>query len=469
MLYTQPQCGPLEIDWGNPITRGLLFLTIQQNPRDLVSGVQGAPGGAGYTRASGPPGIGASLASNTSSITFEGSESCNAIGGITCLALGIFTGTSADRSAISKAASNGGTNTPFDFGIGTSGKLRLGRANAGYRVWVSSVATTQNVPQVIAATQISDISSPPKFYLNGQLDSGAAASIYGGVGTGAAAGNVAPVRAQNRGDLSTPFGGTLFLAGVWGRVLTHAEIASLSANPWQVIADEDECEEEMMYSAASAPAGNGATHFATLSPVAAASAGAASVKATSAITLAGLAPLASGAVNASAASTITLAGIVAAATGAAMAAAASTAALVGVVSTAAGAAQVRAASTVTLGSLIATATGTAAQAGVNSGASSVALGAVIAPSAGTVRTTGQSSTALGSLLAAGSGAIKIFASSGGQLGPVIGIATGRTLAPERPSVPASRTVVFQGGTRVVAFDGGIRTVAFHGGTRTVRF
>lgn len=37
------------------------------------------------------------------------------------------------------------------------------------------------------------------------------------------------------------------------------------------------------------------------------------------------------------------------------------------------------------------------------------------------------------------------------------------------TIPASRRVVFAGGTRVVVFDGVSRTVVFAGGTRTVRF
>lgn len=49
------------------------------------------------------------------------------------------------------------------------------------------------------------------------------------------------------------------------------------------------------------------------------------------------------------------------------------------------------------------------------------------------------------------------------------IAATSAAIPYPPPIIASRTVVFDGGTRVIAFDGGTNTVAFDGGTKTVVF
>ena len=468
MLYTQPQSGPLVVDWENPITAGLSTAHILGYAKrfDAVRRVTTTATGTKTTIAAGGlvSGFGAAM----------GVASADRIATTYSKAL---TARATFFSGIRNGAGGGTLGRIYDKTNGSAGQFLYWQNSSGLLVYGYYLGTSEQILQIPGSGSLCAPGMPftagvnhsyvgtthtIQIWMNGELRFSTTAT---GANTDAAS---TALSIGNRADGIRGWDGSLECGFIFDRILSGDEHRSLNAARYQLFIDEDE-EDEVMFAPAAAPTGSVATHAATLNPVTAAAAGATSVQAAGAITLGSLTSLASGSVKASVTSTVTLGSIISTATGRPLTAAASAPTLGGVVSAAAGGALVSAASAVTLGSLATSGAGTAAQAGVNGASSSVTLGTVASTSAGAIRTTGQSSTTLGSLLAAGSGAIKISAAGSGQLGPVIGVAAGRTVASEPPVVPASRTVVFQGGTRVVVFDGGIRTVAFHGGTRTVRF
>lgn len=309
----QPQQAT-KISFGNPLARGVVFISSQHQPYDLVSGSMPVPVGSGFTQGVGGPGVGTVIASGSSAIDYNAATAAaNVLGEITCLAVCVLNSAGADLSVVAKCTSNGATNTPFDFGLTTGGPIRLGRANGGYRVWAGVAAATAGKSQVIVATQGADIGVAPQFYIDGVFDTGTPTSLYGGSGSGSAVSNTTPVRMHNRGDLGTPYDGRVFLAAVWNRKLSASEIASISANPWQLF----QAPSRRLWAAAGAPASITGTFSSTLADSTLAASGAATHAGSFASTLGNATMAASGSVGSAPAGAIasTLAGFTMAATG----------------------------------------------------------------------------------------------------------------------------------------------------------
>lgn len=172
-------------------------------------------------------------ANSTSYINFPHLADYNILGEISIVALIRPTSALAQQAIVTKCETSGGANTPFGFFVDNL-KVSLNRSNAGFRVWAGTVNVTSDTNTVIAATQGSNISVAPKFYINGVFDSGAASNLYGGSGTGAPTGNTTSIKIGNRTDLLSQCFHGIYDVLIFNRVLSAAEIAELSRNIWAV-------------------------------------------------------------------------------------------------------------------------------------------------------------------------------------------------------------------------------------------
>lgn len=230
-----------EINWGNPLTRGLRFAYQPGGAvlsPDAVSGNGVSATTGTITSAVGPRGERCARLSSTPAISWPHLASQDITGDITVLVIGMVTSTAADASAVSKATGNGSSNTSFNFGHNTGGHLLFNRANgSGYRVWASvSAPISANVPFVGVVTHTGTLTTNPQFWLNGVADSSGISNLYSGAGTGATTGNTSPITIGNRADAATPWPGDIYLVLVWDRILSASEIATVSQFPWRIFA-----------------------------------------------------------------------------------------------------------------------------------------------------------------------------------------------------------------------------------------
>lgn len=167
---------------------------------------------------------------------FADNADYNVLGEVTIIAQIRTGGVTIQQGVVTKCETSGGANTPWALLIESDGAVSLNRSNASggtpFRVWASSAKLSANTNYVIAVSQVADIGVAPKFYINQAFDSGAATSLYGGLGTGAPTSNTTSVKIGNRTDLANQFFGEVYDALVFKRALSASEIAALSRNIW---------------------------------------------------------------------------------------------------------------------------------------------------------------------------------------------------------------------------------------------
>lgn len=169
---------------------------------------------------------------------FASLDDYNTLGEVTVVAR-IRTGTTGtQQTVVIKTESGGGSNTPFGLLIESDGSIAFNRATssggAAFRVWASAAKLAANTDYVIAASQISDISAAPSFYINGIFDAGVPSSLYSGNGLGAPGATTQSVKLGNRTDLASRFLGQIYDTLVFRRRLASTEVASLSSNIWSI-------------------------------------------------------------------------------------------------------------------------------------------------------------------------------------------------------------------------------------------
>jgi hypothetical protein len=284
------------------------------------------------------------------------------------------------------------------------------------------------VPMAVGATYAGTAGA---IYVNGeQVNTGALADMT----SSASIFNVGGITGQTSYNLR----GHVAVAFVWSRALQPIEMASISANPYQLFLDAAELEDD--YVAAVAPVTNGiAEPF--------------GVSAVSSV----------GSVVASAGARANPAGVTAAAS-------------VGTASASAGSSAVASPPGVSASTSVGTATAgggaRATPAGVTA-AGQVGQASASAGGSGNASPTGIAASA-GVGIAIGSGGARAQPQGVSATAQVSAVtATGSGAPPEAiidaTKIPAARAVIFAGRARSVVFQGGIRTVMFAGGTRTVRF
>ena len=234
----QPQ-RPAPLDPGHPLFKDIVF--AYSAGRGLLDGrhpdktgafagtMQLGYGGGGKYLKTGAP---------SSHLAFASIDDYNVLGEVTAIALVGHATTTTQGAVIHKCESSGGANTPFGLLIESSGAVSFNRSNASgsrpFRVWASSATLIVNQLAVIAATQGADMSTPPKFFIDGALDGGPAANLYDGAGTGAPTPTPVSLKLGNRTDNLSRFNGEIYDVLVLRRMLSAAEIADLSRNIWAV-------------------------------------------------------------------------------------------------------------------------------------------------------------------------------------------------------------------------------------------
>ncbi|SFH29612.1 Concanavalin A-like lectin/glucanases superfamily protein [Nitrosospira sp. Nsp14] len=234
----QPQ-HPAPLDPGHPLFKDIVF--AYSAGRGLLDGrhpdktgafagtMQLGYGGGGKYLKTGAP---------SSHLAFASVDDYNVLGEVTAIALVRHATTTTQGVVIHKCESSGGTNTPFGLLIESSGAVSLNRSNASgsrpFRVWASSATLSVNQLAVIAATQGADMSTAPRFFIDGALDSGPATNLYDGAGSGAPTPTPVSLKLGNRTDHLSRFNGEIYDVLVLRRALSAAEIADLSRNIWAV-------------------------------------------------------------------------------------------------------------------------------------------------------------------------------------------------------------------------------------------
>ena len=234
----QPQyAAPL--DRGGPFYRHIVFAySAGRGLQDgKHTGVIGSSVGT-ITHRYGSSGRYITPADGSSYVQVPSVDDYNVVGNITVIAR-VRLGSVGTQQAIAiKSASSGGIDTPFGFLIESDGSVALNRSNnaggASFRVWSSSAKLAAGQTAVIAATQPTDISIPPKFYIDGSFDTGAASSLYGGAAAGAAGSTTSPIQLGNRTDFASRFFGNIFDVIIFNDVFSPHAIDGLSRDLDQI-------------------------------------------------------------------------------------------------------------------------------------------------------------------------------------------------------------------------------------------
>jgi len=230
--YTQPQNGPAQIDWSNPITRGM-SLCVGQDKRNLISNKQATVTGTKRT-------VGAKGVANGFGATF-GAGTTDAI--VTDL-----TAHSQQRTYLTVATRNG-------VGGGSGGRLLEKRtAGAVVEAWYNNAGgstidfwkqysganalynvpvPTNNIPFAMAISVNGDAPTGyPSCYRDGKKLTVAGTTSSGTVTTN----TDAYVIGNRTNDSARNWDGEIYLTVFWDRLLNESELSSVTANPWQIFA-----------------------------------------------------------------------------------------------------------------------------------------------------------------------------------------------------------------------------------------
>lgn len=456
MLNSQPQNGLVEIDWDNPITRGLVFAYI--------------PGVGDITRhvktVANPRGAAGRLGMHTAPLNaapFPEFGVRKIVGTpFSVVVVGTFASAASFTAPIlSQFGGNGG----WKFGVNSSGNI--GYTHYGVADYNTAVAIS-GFSGSIGMT--GGASTSARFFKGGEFRE---ALAVGGISAVGSDGNYSiGSRATSSDALSAS---TVALVLCFERALTDTEHASLAANPWQVVIDQDE-EDELLYSQVAATGGVNGTGSITFGSISGASAGTATVSAASNSTLGGIATSGAIAARSSGTSATTLGAVSAAGMAAALVSAASATSLnalpvasagttttvgsgaiaIGQLSTAAaGGAQVSVASSSTFDGLSVSGAGTSPSAGAN-GSASITLGALSASSAGAAPAAAAAEINLSGIAIAASGGAPAAASASQTLGAVSISGAGLVGSANPPIAGASATTI---GALVASSAGGIQIAA----------
>jgi hypothetical protein len=224
----QPQEN-VEIDWNNPLSKGLVIAVLPFSNINHVdkSVLETAPG---YTTVSAQKGI----ATSSEYIRWPEPASASADGSqydlaeLTAFVFGYQTSTQNVASAFSRAQGSSGANS---WGIGLHGGSNNGAYCQFGGITLQPAATYANVTTPTTALMTAGVSSGIKLYVNGKLQQ-----------TGS---YVAPTYQYSPGtERRVVFGSKtgpgvattnrMFLGLFWNRVLQDDEVASISNNPWQL-------------------------------------------------------------------------------------------------------------------------------------------------------------------------------------------------------------------------------------------
>lgn len=241
MLYNQPQGGPLQIDWSNPITRGLaaVFDMSGRVPVDVLSRYSGSA--ANYTRAASSAGVG--LKKNNANV--DGQRSILGANPNSAIVISAPTSIATIKPFFSQRPAAGGGQYTFaanmDVGFAASAGTLTLSTNGVVQMTSSAAITGSTAMYGYSLTS----SSTGQLYVNGAPVTTSTTNTGYPTITGPDFNVLSHTSTAAFNDTTTP------LLVLWNRALTDAEHKSLAANPWQIFLDEDE-ETEALFPVAAA-------------------------------------------------------------------------------------------------------------------------------------------------------------------------------------------------------------------------
>ena len=227
VLTSQPQ-GAVSIDWANLITRGLIASYIPSSSLDAAANLPLIPTGS-------PAKSSAKLFTNGSSSYVSRIPAAKAWANSQTI-LTVFTPLAAGTGSLSAATafSSGAWRGGSSIGVNSSGLLAYSAMSNNGNNFISGGSSVIGVRTIAVGTKLTGSTGPMRLFLNGVI-------LASGTTRGDAAwGGAAWEFAIGRGPGNDINGGTTYanaateLSLVWNRVLSDAEIKSISANPWQI-------------------------------------------------------------------------------------------------------------------------------------------------------------------------------------------------------------------------------------------
>lgn len=220
MRYTQPQAGPLLVDWGNPITEGLLYV---KTPTSVES--------SAVAKIVTQQGLAYSFDPATPTPINTGVINANIVSH-SCFALVLHPSMAINRSPEYLGNRVSGNNGFAFYQSNASGTFPtqvfgLGYVHGGVAAYSTAIdipnANTQFIPIGFSAT----VSNTVSFYSAGALKQ---TTAIGGITNSSDSMRIGydVYFATQPGDFQLP------ILAYWNRELTASEHASLAANPWQL-------------------------------------------------------------------------------------------------------------------------------------------------------------------------------------------------------------------------------------------
>jgi hypothetical protein len=216
------------VDWGNPITRDLEAIETPTAPGGRGSGSLIAISG-GLARQSTRAGLAYKGAGASSALYRSIGLTVNPSAGQTILALVV--GTTGTDSRIFSVASPSSMILAIGSGQTTASKVRYFYRTPGIDIGsgeTTAVAFEAGIPHVAIMRYVPGSLS---IFVDGKLDATQSATA---AGTSASSLQVAVGAVVRAGSASLFSSSSLVLGVYWNRALSDAEIASVSANPWQL-------------------------------------------------------------------------------------------------------------------------------------------------------------------------------------------------------------------------------------------
>jgi hypothetical protein len=221
--YTQPQNGPSLIDWSNPITRGVVF-ALPFGRREAVNGKTGTASG---TVAQGITSRGLAVKLNGSSYLDFGSTPF-------IDPTGPFTISLYEETITAQAYS-----TLLSLPCGTNQLTWLRGSSAGY---YCAVGKSNGTAALFAGTGAQTSGEKKRFILTGTaLNNYATYRLWmDGVELSRTTQSFGAIATGNtkigQDGVDNPFNGNVQDVIFWNRLLNESELASITANPWQIFA-----------------------------------------------------------------------------------------------------------------------------------------------------------------------------------------------------------------------------------------
>jgi Concanavalin A-like lectin/glucanases superfamily len=223
------------VNWGNPLASGLVFCApfneMAGNALDIVSGTASTVTGLPQW---GTEGMTYPL---DSMHTFAGVPDSSFLGPFTIIARLQISNTTGYKDIFNKCLAGGATNNLVDFYV-NGASIAIARANTNAKSFMSTAGllTVNKFSTISVVVPGSQIDVAPTIYRDGIMQPTPNGT---GGGTGTVIGSSQPVSIGNRSNLSLDMVGTIDYVMVWSRTLSTVEIMSVSANPWQLLAQSN--------------------------------------------------------------------------------------------------------------------------------------------------------------------------------------------------------------------------------------